>query len=70
MYNKWNCEILSLIGVGKTTLIKRVVTKLKEIEMFNIHGFYTEEVREDRIRKGFDVVQLGSCQRGPLARKR
>ncbi len=41
-------------GVGKTTLIKRVVGRLP----FKCGGFYTEEVREGGQRVGFRIVTL------------
>ncbi|XP_065051557.1 cancer-related nucleoside-triphosphatase homolog isoform X1 [Rhopilema esculentum] len=56
-------------GVGKTTLIRKVVEKLKQELSFPINGFYTVEVRKQKIRGGFDVVSLGSAKHGVLARK-
>ncbi|XP_071033999.1 cancer-related nucleoside-triphosphatase isoform X2 [Parasteatoda tepidariorum] len=53
-------------GVGKTTLIKKVCSKLKENDK-HCEGFFTEEVRTGRERIGFDIVTL-SEQRGNLAR--
>jgi len=41
-------------GCGKTTLIKRVVNKLK----LPAGGFYTEEIREHGQRVGFKIVTL------------
>jgi nucleoside-triphosphatase THEP1 len=41
-------------GSGKTTLIKRLVTKLP----VRAGGFYTEEIRKRGIRVGFRVVSL------------
>jgi nucleoside-triphosphatase len=54
-------------GVGKTTLVKRVVVKVRDV--VRCSGFVTEEVRSgegDRI--GFDIVTLAG-ERAPLARK-
>lgn len=51
-------------GVGKTTIIKRVVESLG---VENCAGFYTEEVREGGRRLGFDVVTIGG-RRAVLAR--
>jgi nucleoside-triphosphatase len=54
-------------GVGKTTLVKRVVVKVRDA--ITCSGFITEEVRSeagDRI--GFDIVTLEG-RRAPLARK-
>ncbi len=49
-------------GVGKTTLIKKVIKDLK----LDAGGFYTEEVRKGGIRQGFEIVTL-SGKRGTLA---
>lgn len=57
----WNIS-----GVGKTTLVKKVCDKLEEMN-FECQGFYTEEVREDGQRVGFDVVTLDG-NKSPLAR--
>jgi nucleoside-triphosphatase len=42
-------------GVGKTTLVH---TLCRQLASFNPHGFYTEEIREGGIRKGFALVSL------------
>jgi nucleoside-triphosphatase len=42
-------------GIGKTTLVKRVLGELGE---FHPVGFYTSEIREGGIRKGFELVSL------------
>ncbi len=39
--------------IGKTTLIMRVIEKIKNRE---VGGFYTEEIREKGIRKGFKIL--------------
>jgi len=41
-------------GIGKTTLIKRLV----EVTSLSKGGFYTEEVREERQRVGFSLTTL------------
>lgn len=51
-------------GVGKTTIIKKLIEKLK----LPAGGFYTEEIREDNIRKGFAVVTLSGFK-GVLAHR-
>lgn len=51
-------------GCGKTTLVRRVVEGLAD---HRLRGFYTEEVRLQGRRIGFDVVTLGG-ERGTLAR--
>lgn len=54
-------------GVGKTTLVKRIVVKLRD--NFLCSGFITEEVRSDEgDRIGFDIHTLRG-EVAPLARK-
>ena len=50
-----NIIITGLPGVGKTTLIKGI---LHEIRSLNPIGFYTEEIREKGIRKGFSLISV------------
>lgn len=52
---------------GKTTLIKRLFSHYKETKI-KIHGFITPEVREGEKRIGFDIEDLRSHKRYPLAR--
>ncbi|MEE9524728.1 MAG: NTPase [Thermodesulfovibrionales bacterium] len=42
-------------GVGKTTLIRKIANELND---HNPVGFYTAEIRERGIRKGFELVGL------------
>jgi len=56
-------------GTGKTTLIKRIYRELSA-KGIKISGFYTEEVRENRTRTGFDIVMLPSEKRLIFARKK
>lgn len=49
-------------GCGKTTLIERVISQLST----PVGGFYTQEIRERGVRKGFEIVTLDG-QRGILA---
>lgn len=51
-------------GVGKTTIIKKLIEKLK----LPAGGFYTEEIREDNLRKGFSIVTLSGFK-GVLAHR-
>ncbi|XP_022117244.2 cancer-related nucleoside-triphosphatase homolog [Pieris rapae] len=53
-------------GVGKTTIIKRICKSL-QCKGVKLSGFYTEEVRTNRIREGFDVISLNGVK-GRLAR--
>jgi len=52
---KKNILITGLPGIGKTTLIRRLSEGLK-----NNHpaGFYTAEIREKGVRKGFELTSL------------
>ena len=52
---KKNILITGLPGVGKTTLIKNIVAALKGLHPV---GFYTAEIREGGIRKGFELISL------------
>ena len=60
------CWFQTIIGVGKTTVIKQVIQKLKENNE-EVSGFFTEEVRHAGDRIGFDIVTV-SGQRGVLSR--
>ncbi|KAG7312918.1 hypothetical protein JYU34_001316 [Plutella xylostella] len=53
-------------GVGKTTLTKKLTSSIIE-KGVKASGFYTEEVRRNGVREGFDVVSLDGL-RGRLAR--
>lgn len=53
-------------GVGKTTLIQKATEVLKSSGI-PVDGFYTEEVRQEGRRIGFDVVTL-SGKRSTLSR--
>ncbi|GAB4847624.1 hypothetical protein Ancab_026685 [Ancistrocladus abbreviatus] len=54
-------------GVGKTTLIMRVLESLKALNPnLKVQGFYTREIREGNGRVGFEVVTVAG-RRGPLA---
>jgi nucleoside-triphosphatase len=50
-----NILITGLPGVGKTTLIKKIS---EELQSFHPGGFYTEEIEEEGIRKGFELISL------------
>jgi nucleoside-triphosphatase len=60
---KKNILITGLPGVGKTTLIKRLSQKLTDLHPV---GFYTEEIRERGVRKGFYMISLDG-RRGILS---
>ena len=50
-----NIIITGLPGVGKTTLIKGILHEIRSLDPI---GFYTEEIREQGIRKGFSLVSV------------
>ncbi len=52
---KKNFLITGLPGIGKTTLIKKLS---QELSGFHPVGFYTDEIREKGIRKGFELISL------------
>lgn len=52
---KKNILITGLPGVGKTTLVRKLVEELKQ---FHPVGIYTEEIRKEGIRKGFELISL------------
>lgn len=58
-----NILITGQPGIGKTTLIRKLAEALKD---FHSAGFYTAEIRELGIRKGFELISLGG-RRGILA---
>lgn len=62
---KKNLLITGLPGVGKTTLIKKLSEALKS---FHPVGFYTEEIREEGVRKGFELISLEG-KKGLLSHK-
>ncbi len=59
-----NIFITGKPGVGKTTLIKEILRKLK----IEARGFFTQEIREKGERVGFKIVTL-TGKRGILAKK-
>uniref|UniRef100_A0A671LGZ7 Nucleoside-triphosphatase, cancer-related n=1 Tax=Sinocyclocheilus anshuiensis TaxID=1608454 RepID=A0A671LGZ7_9TELE len=68
MANDRKTQCLPLLGVGKTTLVKKVCDAVVSAGV-SVSGFYTEEVRERGRRVGFDVATL-TRDRGRLSRLR
>ncbi len=62
---KKNLLITGLPGIDKTTLIKKLSEELKHLHPA---GFYTEEIREEGQRKGFELISLNG-KRGLLSHK-
>lgn len=58
-----NILVTGLPGVGKTTLIKCLARASKDLHPV---GFYTEEIREGDVRRGFELVSLNG-RRGLLS---
>ncbi|ODS38896.1 MAG: hypothetical protein A7316_06745 [Candidatus Altiarchaeales archaeon WOR_SM1_86-2] len=52
-------------GIGKTTVIKKTVHRLREMGITS-DGFYTEEIRENGARVGFRIIGLSGFE-GVLA---
>lgn len=52
---------------GKSTLIRKLIDRLKEKYM--LYGFLTPEVRKNGKRIGFDIKDINSSKIIPLARK-
>lgn len=55
LLKKKNILVTGLPGIGKTTLIKDLCLQLKR---YRPRGFYTQELRESGVRKGFELVSL------------
>ena len=55
MGKKNNILISGLPGIGKTTLIKELCGRIKNYDPI---GFYTEEIRNEGKRKGFQLIGL------------
>ncbi|MEQ9618215.1 MAG: NTPase [Deltaproteobacteria bacterium] len=57
--NQKNILITGLPGIGKTTLVKQLRYRL---EKYNPEGFYTEEIRHEGERKGFQLIGLNGIK--------
>lgn len=53
-------------GVGKTTLVKKIIKGLLSRSL-GVTGFYTEEIREDKIRVGFRIMNVHGEEEGILS---
>jgi nucleoside-triphosphatase len=60
MDSRKNILITGFPGVGKTTLIRKISDALKHLHPV---GFYTAEIREGGIRKGFELISLDGRKR-------
>lgn len=61
-----NMLITGMPGVGKTTLVRRIVDRLNHLRCV---GFYTAEIRQGGVRKGFKLIDF-SGRRSVLAHVR
>jgi nucleoside-triphosphatase len=55
MNERKNILITGQPGIGKTTFIKKLAEELKDLRP---SGFYTTEIREAGIRKGFELISF------------
>jgi len=55
-----NLLITGLPGVGKTTLIRKLAQELRDLDPV---GFFTTEIREGDVRKGFELFSLDGRRR-------
>lgn len=63
-----NC--FPIVGVGKTTLVKKIITHLNNLQI-EFDGFLTEEIRNERFqRTGFNVRLIKTNVTTILADKR
>jgi len=53
-------------GVGKTTLLTKILDTLKA-NGISVGGMISREVREGKVRVGFEILDLVSCRHGWLA---
>ena len=53
-------------GVGKTTVVQKVIAILKE-KGLKVGGIYCPEIRVNNIRVGFEIIDLFTGNRGTLS---
>ena len=58
--NKKNLLLTGQPGIGKTTLVRNLYQQLTE---FRVAGFFTSEIRENGIRKGFHISSFDGHER-------
>jgi len=59
MNEKKNILITGQPGIGKTTFIKKLANELKDL---HLSGFYTTEIKEAGIRRGFELISFGGSK--------
>lgn len=55
IFSNMNILVTGVPGIGKTTLIVRILGVIKHLRAV---GFYTREIRQGGIRKGFELIDL------------
>lgn len=63
---KLNILITGKPGVGKTTVLKKIINSLEEYG-YSIGGIICPEIKEDGIRVGFSIIDLASERKGILS---
>jgi nucleoside-triphosphatase len=53
-------------GIGKTTVLARTVSSLRQRNL-SVGGMYSREVREGQMRVGFEIVDVAAIKKGWLA---
>jgi len=61
-----NIFITGIPGIGKTTIILRVIQELETLG-FKVGGMVSQEAREGGVRVGFELIDLTSKRKGWLA---
>ncbi len=55
-------------GIGKTTVIRRVISRLRSEEM-KVGGMFSSDIRDNFRRVGFEIIDVSSGRKGILAYK-
>lgn len=66
MKNSIHLLITGRPGVGKTTLLKEIISVLLKKKL-RLDGFYTEEIRKNQKRVGFRIMNIQGQEEGMLS---
>ena len=69
MKSSFHLLITGRPGVGKTTLLKEIISGLLK-KKFRLDGFYTEEIRKNQKRVGFRIMNIQGQEEGILSHRR